>query len=380
MLNISTKIMAVNGPGIVQASRTNPLADRYWQAVNERDRGMDGLFYYAVLTTGVYCRPSCPSRRPNPENVKFFPSRDLAERAGFRACRRCHPETNGPLDPQAQMVEKVCRFIEANLETPVTLGRISQHVGLSPFHIQRTFKSLLGITPRAYADACRLESLKSSLDEGHSITRSMYDAGYGSSSRLYERSSAQLGMTPSRYAKRGFGERIRYTIASLPIGLTLVAATSKGICSIQFGSSGKDLEEQLQNQFSQAQLIRDDAGLAVWVDSLNERIRGLEGRPLPLDIQATAFQRLVWEHLQKIPMGTTQSYGEIARQIGNPKAARAVARACASNPVAVAIPCHRVVHEDGDLGGYHWGRERKKALLTNEKNAVSRASECENRR
>jgi AraC family transcriptional regulator of adaptative response/methylated-DNA-[protein]-cysteine methyltransferase len=336
---------------------------RYWEAVNDRERRMDGLFFYAVRTTGVYCRPSCPSRRPKPANVLFFQKREAAERAGFRPCRRCHPESNTLLDPQTEMVEKVCRYIDAHLDEPVTLTRISSQVGLSPFHLQRTFKSLLGITPRAYADARRLETLKISLKDGHSVTRSMYDAGYGSSSRLYERSTSQLGMTPSRYRKHGAGEKIHFTTVASPIGRLLLAATEKGVCAIRFGDSDRDLEKQLQREFERAEIRRDDSALGDRVDSLLGKMNGLEARPLPLDIRATAFQRMVWEHLQQIPYGETESYAEVAKRIGRPKASRAVARACASNPVAVAIPCHRVIRQDGDLGGYRWGIDRKKKLL-----------------
>jgi AraC family transcriptional regulator of adaptative response/methylated-DNA-[protein]-cysteine methyltransferase len=340
---------------------------RYWEAVNDRERRMDGMFFYAVLTTGVYCRPSCPSRRPKRANVLFFQKREAAERAGFRPCRRCHPETELSVDPQAQMVERVCRYIDGHPDEPVTLSRISSQVGLSPFHLQRTFKSLLGITPRGYADARRLETLKSSLQEGHSVTRSMYDAGYGSSSRLYERSTSQLGMTPSRYRNHGVGESIRFTIVATPLGRMLLAATEKGICSIRFGDTDHDLEEQLRAEFKRAEIQRGDSVLAERVESLLGRMNGVKPRPVPLDIRATAFQRLVWEHLQQIPYGKTESYSEVAKRIGRPKASRAVARACASNPVAVAIPCHRVIREDGELGGYRWGLDRKKALLALER-------------
>ena len=336
---------------------------RYWEAVTDRERRMDGMFFYAVLTTGVYCRPSCPSRRPKRANVLFFRQRESAERAGFRPCRRCRPESEMGSNPQAEMVEKVCRYIDHHLDEPVTLGQIGTEVGLSPFHLQRTFKSLLGITPRGYADARRLESLKSSLQGGHSVTRSMYDAGYGSSSRLYERSTSQLGMTPSRYRKHGVGESIRFTMVGTPIGRMLLAATDKGICSIRFGDDDRDLETQFQTEFKRAEIRRDDSALRERVDSLIGRINGADRESLPLDIRATAFQRLVWEHLQQIPYGKTESYTEVAERIGRPKASRAVARACASNPVAVAIPCHRVIRQDGDLGGYRWGIGRKKALL-----------------
>ena len=346
----------------------------YWDAVTGRDRSMDGVFFYAVRTTGVYCRPSCPSRRPKPENVVFFRSRDGAERAGFRPCMRCKPERDIQTDGNSEIVEKVCRYIETHPDQPATLGALSSAIGLSPFHLHRTFKALTGITPRAYADSRRLESLKAGLREGHSVTRSLYDAGYGSSSRLYERASLQLGMTPSRYRKQGSGVTIRYSIAETAVGRLLLAATARGICSIRFGSSETALEVALRREYPQAEIVRTDKQLASWVRAVRDRIRGQSAGSLPLDIRATAFQRLVWEELRAIPSGATRSYGEIAKRIGQPRAARAVARACATNPVAVAIPCHRVVREDGALGGYRWGIQRKQKLLDLEKkNSVSKS-------
>jgi AraC family transcriptional regulator of adaptative response/methylated-DNA-[protein]-cysteine methyltransferase len=339
----------------------------YWDAVSGRDRAMDGVFFYAVRTTGVYCRPSCPARRPRPENVVFFRTRTGAERAGFRPCKRCKPERGIHTDVNSEIVEKVCRYIDTHPDQPATLETLSRAIGLSPFHLHRTFKALTGITPRAYADSRRLESLKAGLREGHSVTRSLYDAGYGSSSRLYERASAQLGMTPSRYRKQGSGVTIRYSIAETPIGRLLLAATARGICSIQFGDSDTTLEGALRKEYPQAEIVRTDKQLTGWVRAVRNRIRGENTASLPLDIRATAFQRLVWEQLRAIPSGVTRSYSEIAKRIGKPRAARAVARACATNPVAVAIPCHRVVREDGALGGYRWGIQRKRKLLALEK-------------
>jgi AraC family transcriptional regulator of adaptative response/methylated-DNA-[protein]-cysteine methyltransferase len=338
----------------------------YWDAVTGRDRAMDGVFFYAVRTTGVYCRPSCPSRRPRPENVVFFRTRTGAERAGFRPCKRCKPEREIQIDVNSELVEKVCRYIDAHPDQPATLGALSAAIGLSPFHLHRTFKALTGITPRAYADSRRIESLKAGLREGHSVTRSLYDAGYGSSSRLYERASAQLGMTPSRYRKQGSGVTIQYSISETPVGRLLLAGTARGICSIQFGNSDTTLEGALRREYPQAEIVRADKQLAGWVRAIRNRIRGESAGSLPLDIRATAFQRLVWE-LRAIPSGATRSYGEIAKRIGRPQASRAVARACATNPVAIAIPCHRVVREDGALGGYRWGVQRKQKLLSLEK-------------
>jgi AraC family transcriptional regulator, regulatory protein of adaptative response / methylated-DNA-[protein]-cysteine methyltransferase len=334
----------------------------YWDAVAARDRSMDGVFYYAVLSTGIYCRPSCASKRPRRENVVFFRAREAAERAGFRPCKRCKPEAEAA-DPNAELVEKVCRYIDAHPDEPATLEALGRALGMSPFHLQRTFKARTGITPRAYWDSRRLNSLKAGLREGHSVTRSLYDAGYGSSSRLYERSTSQLGMTPSRYRKQGSGVAIHYTIAPTPIGKMLLAATERGICSIQFGDSAAALEEKLRAEYPQAEISLSDRKLTEQVKAMREMIGGNSTGSLPLDIQATAFQRRVWEALKAIPRGATKSYGKIAADIGHPKAARAVARACASNPVAVAIPCHRVVREDGAMGGYRWGADRKKKLL-----------------
>ncbi len=335
----------------------------YWDAVAARDRSMDGVFYYAVLSTGIYCRPSCPSKRARRENVVFFRARAAAEHAGFRACKRCKPEAVGASDPNARLVEKVCRYIDAHPDEPVTLEALSRALAISPFHLQRTFKARTGITPRAYADSRRLDSLKAGLREGHSVTRSLYDAGYGSSSRLYERASSQLGMTPARYRKQGAGETIHYAIAATPIGRMLLAATERGVCSIQFGDADAKLERELGLEFPKAEIIRSDRKLGAQVKALRAIIQGQSAASLPLDIQATAFQRRVWEELQAIPRGATKSYSKIAADIGHPKAARAVARACATNPVAVAIPCHRVVREDGAMGGYRWGVNRKRKLL-----------------
>jgi AraC family transcriptional regulator of adaptative response/methylated-DNA-[protein]-cysteine methyltransferase len=338
----------------------------YWDAVASRDRNMDGVFVYAVLTTGVYCRPSCPSRRPKPQNVVFFLSREAAQHAGFRACKRCKPDAPAS-NPNTDLVEKVCRYIDAHPDGPATLEALSRAIGLSTFHLQRTFKVLTGITPRAYADARRLQALKAGLRDGHSVTRSLYDAGYGSTSRLYERASSKLGMTPARYGKQGSGIAIRYTIAVTPIGRMLLAATSQGVCSVQFGESDRALEDDLRSEYQQAEITRSDKDLARWVRVIQAGIRGEEAKQLPLDIRATAFQRLVWEQLRTIPYGETRSYGEVAKRIGRPSASRAVARACATNPIAVAIPCHRVVRENGDSGGYRWGMQRKRKLLALEK-------------
>src|SRR3984957_11583806 len=317
---------------------------RYWDAVASRDRAMDGVFFYAVISTGIYCRPGCPSKRPHRENVVFFRAREAAERAGFRPCKRCKPETTNQHDPSAQLVEKVCRYIDTHADEPVTLEALSRALGMSPFHLQRTFKARTGITPRAYSDSRRLDSLKAGLREGNSVTRSLYDAGYGSSSRLYERASARLGMTPSRYRKQGSGVAIRYAIAPTPIGQMLLAATERGICAVHFGDSPATLEAELRAEFPKAEITRTDRRLTEEVRAMRGIILGNSTRDgnstesLPLDIQATAFQRRVWEALQAIPRGATKSYSKIAADIGHPKAARGEARAGPKKPVPGAIP------------------------------------------
>jgi AraC family transcriptional regulator, regulatory protein of adaptative response / methylated-DNA-[protein]-cysteine methyltransferase len=345
-----------------EASR-NSSDELRWNAVLARDAARDGEFVFAVSSTGVYCRPSCPSRRPRREKVEFFVRPEQAERAGYRECLRCRPKALlGNL--QAESAKAICRYIEQHLDEPITLARLSREFHQSPFHLQRRFKSVLGVTPREYADSCRLRLLKRNLQSGENVTRAMYDAGYGSSSRLYERTASQLGMTPDKYRRGAVAASIRYAIADSPLGRMLIAATDRGICAIQFGDSDSELLEGLKHEFPFAIRKADDSGLQAWTKTLLAQMDGKIADPsLPLDIRATAFQRRVWRHLQRIPFGATRSYSQVARAIGQPTAARAVARACATNPVAVAIPCHRVVREDGNLGGYHWGIARKKALL-----------------
>jgi AraC family transcriptional regulator, regulatory protein of adaptative response / methylated-DNA-[protein]-cysteine methyltransferase len=351
---------------ILESQETLAMATReqnFWQAVVNRDGTHDGRFVFAVSTTGVYCRPSCAAKRPRRDNVTFYSTPEQAERAGYRACLRCRPRAVSA-NPQLDRVREICRFIERNLDEPITLERLAHAFHQSAFHLQRTFKSVLGVTPRAYADSCRMNLLKRNLQAGHAVTRAMYDAGYSSSSRLYERTSSQLGMTPDKYRRGALATRIRYTFADSPLGRMLVAATDKGLCAIQFGDSEDQLVQGLKHEFPFAQRQRDDHGLRAWTETLMSRLRGQKlNSALPLDIQATAFQRRVWEYLQTIPYGATRSYSDVASAIGDPKATRAVAQACASNRVAVAIPCHRVIRQDGDLGGYRWGIARKEKLL-----------------
>jgi AraC family transcriptional regulator of adaptative response/methylated-DNA-[protein]-cysteine methyltransferase len=341
--------------------------DPRWKAVLDRDPAHDGKFIFAVASTGVYCRPSCAARRPRRQNVTFFTRPEQAEKAGFRACLRCRPKTLSG-HPPSDSAKAVCRYIEQHLDETITLEHLGKIFRQSPFHLQRRFKAALGISPREYADSCRLRLLKRHLQAGDNVTRAMYDAGYGSSSRLYEKTAAQMGMTPDKYRRGAIAAAIRYTCTDSPLGRMLIAATERGICSIQFAHSDGELIEGLKREFPFAARKPDEGGLQAWVEALLAQMRGTQlNAALPLDIRATAFQRRVWTYLQSIPFGSTRSYGEVAKALGQPTASRAVARACATNPVAVAIPCHRVVREDGNLSGYRWGVERKRTLLEMER-------------
>ncbi len=345
----------------------NDKQDSYWQAVLARNHQFDGQFVFAVSSTGIYCRPSCPARRPRRENVSFFALPEAAEQSGFRACQRCHPQRIPAEDPQVSMVRRACRLIERSLEETMDLETLGNQLGLSSFHLQRTFKGIMGVTPREYAEACRTSRFKLGVRDGKSVTNAMYDAGYGSSSRLYERASAELGMTPATYSRRGAGTTISYATAKTSLGYLLVAATNKGLCSVTLGDIGEDLEVNLKNEYTAAEIQRDDNALKEIVQQIVAHLEGKQPHlSLPLDIRATAFQRQVWQALQQIPYGSTLSYGEVAEAIGRPTAVRAVAHACATNPVALVIPCHRVIREDKSLGGYRWGLERKEKLLKKE--------------
>lgn len=343
------------------------LEEKYWQAVLTRDTRSDGTFVYAVRSTGIYCNPSCSARRPGREQVVFFPQPEAAEQAGYRACKRCRPQEASVYELQAEMVQHACRYIETHLEGPLTLEALGKEVSVSPYHLQRVFKRIMGITPRQYAQAYRLGQLKQQLKEGETVTTALYNTGFGSSSRLYEQAPAQLGMTPATYRRGGKSTHIGYTIVDCPLGRLLIAATEKGICAICLGDSDADLETALFSEYPAAEIQRDGVELSQWVNALLNHLSGQQPQlDLPIDVQATAFQWRVWESLRAIPYGSTRSYGEIAQDLGDPKAARAVARACATNPVAIVVPCHRVVREDGSLGGYRWGLERKQQLLAQE--------------
>lgn len=346
------------------ATRTKTEAiNPQWQAVLTRDAASDGKFVFAVCSTGIYCRPSCPAKRPRRENVTFFRRPQEAESAGYRECLRCRPKSVSG-NPRQELIKSVCRYIEQHLDEPVTLAQIGAEFRLSPFHLQRTFKAVLGLTPKEYANSCRMRGFRQNLKAGHSVTRAMHDAGYNSTSRLYSRTAAELGMEPAKYRRGAIATPIRYTCADSPFGRLLIAATDKGICSITFADSDEELEQGLKQEFPFAVRRRDDRDLADLAKKVVQRIRGQElASELPLDIRATAFQRRVWMYLQSIAFGETRSYSQVAKAIRRPSAVRAVARACATNPVAIAIPCHRVLRSDGDLAGYRWGIARKKALL-----------------
>ncbi len=335
-----------------------------WQQVLSRDARQDGRFVFAVRTTGVYCRPSCPSRRPRRDSVEFYASPQAAERAGYRACLRCKPTQ---VSEQAQYVLRARQLLD-NCEGVLTLQELSRRVGVSAFHLQRLFKRATGLSPREYQAARRTQQVKARLRDGADVTTSLYDAGYGSPSRLYENADKQLGMTPATYGKGGAGERIVFTIVDSPLGNLLVAATRRGLCAVRFGDDAKLLERELRQEFHAADIHRDEAGLREFITAI---LSGLAGQKaffdLPLDIRATAFQQKVWSALRQIPSGETRSYSDIAAAIGDRSATRAVARACASNPVAVVIPCHRVVRENGEMAGYRWGVQRKEQLLRKER-------------
>lgn len=336
-----------------------------WQQVLARDTRSDGRFVYAVRSTGIYCRPSCPSRKPKRELVEFFARPEEAERAGYRPCKRCQPDS---ASPQVAAVKSACEFIQANLDRRLTLAEIGAQVGTSPYHFQRIFKKVLGVSPRQFQEARRMERVKAQLRNGGKVTDAIYQAGFGSGSRFYEKATKGLGMVPAQYRNRGSGIRIGYTVFDSPLGLVLIAVAAKGVCALMLGESRAALTRDLRAEFGAAAIVQDDAGLGRLKRKVVEYLEGNSlSADLPLDVRGTAFQRRVWELLRLIPHGETRSYGDLAKQSGNAKAARAVARACATNPVALLVPCHRAIQKDGGLGGYRWGIRRKTALLEREK-------------
>jgi AraC family transcriptional regulator, regulatory protein of adaptative response / methylated-DNA-[protein]-cysteine methyltransferase len=339
-----------------------------WNAVSARDAQWDGVFVYAVPSTHIYCRPTCPSRRPRREGVRFFATAVAAESEGFRACRRCRPAAPPGLPAGLERVRRACAEIAAHADSGLTLTDLARTVGGSPHHLLRTFKQVLGISPREYKDACRVGALKAGLKNGNGVASATYDAGYGSGSRVYERAPAALGMTPAVYARGGEGTDVRYITTDSSLGRLLVAATPRGVCAVKIGASDAALEAELRSEYPAAHVDRADKDLTQWVTRIVSSLEpGAPDPRLPTDVRATAFQRRVWRELQRIPRGRTRSYAEVARRIGQPSSARAVARACAANPVAIVVPCHRVVRGDGSIGGYHWGAARKRSLLESEK-------------
>jgi AraC family transcriptional regulator of adaptative response/methylated-DNA-[protein]-cysteine methyltransferase len=341
--------------------------DQCWDAIQRRDRSQDGTFFYGVTSTGVYCRPSCPSRRPLRQNVRFYETAGEAERDGLRPCLRCRP-AEAPGNPAAERIRDLCRYLEANPEQAPDLADLAARAGLSRFHLQRSFKAVAGVTPKQYLEACRMRKLKTSLREATGVADAVYDAGFGSSSRVYERTGTRLGMTPKQYRQGGRGVAITYVTVDSPVGLMMIGATDRGLCFVQFGERREALLDGLRKEYPssviEAMAVPYPAEFRAWIDALTAHLAGNRPRlDLPLDIRATAFQMRVWNYLQSIPYGEVQSYAEVAEGVGQPSAVRAVARACASNRVAMVIPCHRVIRGTGELGGYRWGLDRKRTLI-----------------
>jgi AraC family transcriptional regulator, regulatory protein of adaptative response / methylated-DNA-[protein]-cysteine methyltransferase len=344
-----------------------PVAhDPRWARVLARDKGADGYFWYSVLTTGIYCRPSCPSRTANPKNVQLHASLASAKATGFRPCRRCNPDGRSAEAENSRLVTKVCRIIETSEGEP-SLGDLAGAVGLSPGYFHRIFKAATGLTPKSYAAEFRARKVREGLVSGNSVTEAMYDAGFNSSGRFYEKSTGMLGMTPSHYRAGGANEEIRFAVGQSSLGSILVASSKKGVVAILLGDDAEELVHDLQDRFPKARLIGADQDYEAMVARVVGLVEAPEiGLDLPLDIRGTAFQQRVWQALQEIPVGATVCYAELAHRIGTPKSVRAVAGACAANNLAVAIPCHRVIRNDGSTSGYAWGVERKRAMLDRE--------------
>src|SRR6266566_4888220 len=340
--------------------------DACWKTVKRRDRAADGTFFYSVRTTGVYCRPSCAARLPRRENVTFHETCADAERAGFRPCKRCRPNEPTLAETHAAAVARACRLIEEAEEAP-SLDALAQSAGMSRFHFHRVFKTVTGVTPKAYAAAQRIRRVREALPQSSTVTEAIYGAGFNSSGPFYAKSSQVLGMTPTRFRSGGSGAAIRFAVGECSLGSILVAATDQGVCAILLGDKPEALVRELEDRFPKATLVGGDRGFERWVAKVVGFVEAPAlGLDLPLDVRGTAFQQRVWQALRKIPAGSTVTYSQIAKRIGLPKAVRAVAHACATNAIAVAIPCHRVVRNDGSLAGYRWGVERKRALLERE--------------
>src|SRR5712692_1319314 len=359
-----------------KGSIEDPLTDEAkWKAVLSRDAHFDGVFVFAVRTTGIYCRPSCPAKRSNRENVAFFAAPDDAERSGFRPCRRCNPRDAKSL-PAAGWVYEICAFIDANLGKRLALSTLATEAGLSPFYFQRTFKKILGVSPRQYVEARRLAKMKRFLRNGETVNDSLYNAGFSSRSRVYEKIASGLGVNPGTIRQGGRGLQIQYTIVDSPLGRLLVGATERGVCAVCMGDSDRTVETVLAEDYPSANLHRNDEAMKEWAGACVKYFAG-SSSPLkiPLDVTGTAFQWKVWKKIQSIPYGKTATYSGIAGALGSPNASRAVARACATNHVALVIPCHRVIGKDGGLHGYRWGNERKLKLLKLEQQAPAKQAD-----
>jgi AraC family transcriptional regulator, regulatory protein of adaptative response / methylated-DNA-[protein]-cysteine methyltransferase len=355
--------MEMKQTNLLSAGITPQAAERYWQATLHRDATADGSFFFAVRSTQIYCRPSCPARRPLRRNTIFFRTPQDAEKEGFRACQRCRPKQQ---DAATSLVQRVAAVLANTNEEPLRLGSLAAQVDSSPAQLRRAFRRATGLSPKEFEQAFRLARFKKMLRDGSSVTEALYACGYGSSSRLYEKTNAHLGMTPASYRKGGEGMEIQYTVANTSLGKVLVGATQRGVSAVYLGDNERTLVEELRKEYAKAEIVRAE-GNENW---LKEIVRRLEGNApsveLPLDVQATAFQRRVWQELQKIPRGTTRTYTQVARSLGKPRSVRAVARACATNPVSIVVPCHRVIRTDGSLAGYRWGLSRKEKLLERE--------------
>ena len=340
--------------------------DEYWQAIKTRNSNYDGKFIYGVISTKIYCQPSCASRKPRRENVLFFSQPVEAENNGFRACKRCFSK-NQLEKCHLELIQQICNFIDEQVDNSPTLTELASKFNISQYHLQRTFKSIVGITPRQYGEARRVESFKNQLHKGKKVVNAVYEAGYNSSSTLYESTASHLGMTPNTYKKGGKDTRITYTIFPCSMGYLLVAITEKGICSVKLGDTKEELEKILYQEFHQAEIVCDREINQDWIKAILNFIDGKQPHlDLPLDVKGTAFQKQVWQALQKIPYGETSTYKDIANQINKPSSVRAVGNACGANPTALIVPCHRVVKNDGSLGGYRWGIDRKRKLLDRE--------------
>jgi AraC family transcriptional regulator of adaptative response/methylated-DNA-[protein]-cysteine methyltransferase len=351
--------------------------EKCWTSVQQRDRNEDGKFFFGVMTTGVYCRPSCPARQPLRKNVRFYETPDAAERDGLRPCLRCRPLASIGADPNADRIREVCRYIESHSDEELRLTDLAKMANLSPFHFQRSFKAIAGVTPKQYTEAARLKTFKGGLRKSKDVTEALYDAGYGSSSRVYERADTRLGMTPNQYRQGGRNLTITHATIQSPVGLLMMAATDRGVCFVRFGESETALLDELKREYPQSKIEKmrrpHHPEFEKWAAALSAHLEGSQPHvDLPLDIRATVFQMRVWHYLQSIKYGEVQSYAEVAAGIGQPSAHRAVANACAANPVAVVIPCHRVIRGTGELGGYRWGMARKRVLIDRERAAAAR--------